>query len=103
MTSVSDFPRPSDAELADTYYLHGDPWEAPDGTVLYRCACCDTFTDGAHLKVHPRRDHVMRLRSTERVFLNLASRRPLMRGADPGDNLVQRALAAERSRAQSAA
>ena len=97
METVSEFPRPSDAELADTYWLHGDPWEAPDGTVFYRCACCDLFVEGRHRKVHPRREHLIRLRSTMRVFLNLASRRPLMRGADASENLVQQALDRERT------
>jgi hypothetical protein len=82
------------------YYLHADPWEAPDGRLLYRCACCDLFVEGAHLKRHSRERNLFALRWTGRVLLRLSSRRPLMRGADPSENLVQLALDRERDRAR---
>lgn len=82
------------------YYLHGDCRWLVDGTWDYYCALCDAFNPRQHFhREHSAVDHVKKYKWHSRVFLNLACLRPMTRGCDIGNNLIERTAERERQRA----
>jgi hypothetical protein len=87
-------------------YMHGDfveefhvhDYEGAEPQTGYLCRACDLILPAEHFKQHPRAVHMARYKSDFRRLLRLAARGPIVRGCDPEDNLVERAIWRERQR-----
>ena len=89
-----------------TVWVHGDlcedyhvwDYDGAEPETGYLCRACDLIVDSDHMKQHPRAVHLARYRADCDRLARLAASRPVIRGGDPADNLIERALRTERER-----
>jgi hypothetical protein len=85
-------------------YLHGDlienftvgDWQGAEPVSGYLCRACDLILPAEHFKTHSREQHLARYKADYRRLARLAALGPIIRGGDPDENLIERALRRER-------